>query len=103
MSLETLHDDLQAGEIQDLNIVLKGDVQGSVQALIGELQKIQHSEVRVNVIHTGVGGITENDVNLASASDALVVGFNVRPERRRAMRSPSARASTSARTRSSTS
>jgi translation initiation factor IF-2 len=79
VSLETLHDDLQAGEVQDLNIVLKGDVQGSVEALLGELQKIQHSEVRVNVIHTGVGGITENDVNLASASDALVVGFSVRP------------------------
>ena len=79
VSLETLHDDLQAGEVQDLNIVLKGDVQGSVEALLGELQKIQHSEVRVNVIHTGVGGVTENDINLASASDALVVGFNVRP------------------------
>ena len=79
VSLETLHDDLQAGEVQDLNIVLKGDVQGSVEALLGELQKIQHPEVRVNVIHTGVGGITENDINLASASDALVVGFNVRP------------------------
>ncbi|HSF62325.1 MAG TPA: translation initiation factor IF-2 [Gaiellaceae bacterium] len=79
VSLETLHDDLQAGEVQDLNIVLKGDVQGSVEALLGELQKIQHTEVRVNVIHTGVGGITENDVNLASASNALVVGFNVRP------------------------
>ena len=79
VSLETLHDDLQAGEVQDLNIVLKGDVQGSIEALLGELQKIQHTEVRVNVIHTGVGGITENDVNLASASDALVVGFNVRP------------------------
>ena len=79
VSLETLHADLQAGAVQDLNIVLKGDVQGSVEALLGELQKIQHPEVRVNVIHTGVGGITENDVNLASASDALVVGFNVRP------------------------
>jgi translation initiation factor IF-2 len=79
VSLETLHQDLLAGEVQDLNIVLKGDVQGSVEALLGELQKIQHSEVRVNVIHTGVGGITENDVNLASASDALVIGFNVRP------------------------
>jgi translation initiation factor IF-2 len=79
ISLETLHEDLQAGEVQDLNIVLKGDVQGSVEALLGELQKIQHPEVRVSVIHTGVGGITENDVNLASASDALVIGFNVRP------------------------
>jgi translation initiation factor IF-2 len=79
VSLESFHGDLLAGEIQDLNIVLKGDVQGSVEALLSELQKIQHSEVRVNVIHTGVGGITENDVNLASASDALVIGFNVRP------------------------
>ena len=79
VSLETLHDDLQAGEVQDLNIVLKGDVQGSVEALLGEIQKIQHAEVRVSVIHTGVGGVTENDVNLASASDALVIGFNVRP------------------------
>jgi translation initiation factor IF-2 len=79
VSLETLHLDLQAGAVQDLNIVLKGDVQGSVEALLGELQKIQHPEVRVTTIHTGVGGITENDVNLASASDALVVGFNVRP------------------------
>ncbi len=79
VSLETLHEDLQAGEVQELNIVLKGDVQGSVEALMGELQKIQHSEVRVNVIHTGVGGITENDINLASASNALVVGFSVRP------------------------
>ena len=79
VSLETLHDDLEAGEVQDLNIVLKGDVQGSVEALVGSIQEIQHPEVRVNVIHTGVGGITENDVNLASASNALVVGFNVRP------------------------
>ena len=79
VSLESFHGDLLAGEIQDLNIVLKGDVQGSVEALLSELQKIQHSEVRVQVIHTGVGGITENDVNLASASDALVIGFNVRP------------------------
>jgi translation initiation factor IF-2 len=79
VSLETLFTQMQEGAVQDLNIVLKGDVQGSVEALLGELGKIQHPEVRVNVIHTGVGGITENDVNLASASDALVVGFNVRP------------------------
>ena len=70
---------MQAGGVQDLNIVIKGDVQGSVEALLGELGKIQHSEVRVNVIHTGVGGITENDVNLAAASGGMVVGFNVRP------------------------
>jgi translation initiation factor IF-2 len=79
VSLETLFSQLQEGAVQDLNIVLKGDVQGSIEALVSELGKIQHPEVRVNVIHTGVGGITENDVNLASASDALVVGFNVRP------------------------
>ena len=79
VSLETLFEQMQAGGVQDLNIVLKGDVQGSVEALMGELAKIQHPEVRVNVIHTGVGGITENDVNLASASNALVFGFNVRP------------------------
>jgi translation initiation factor IF-2 len=79
VSLETLYEDLQAGDVQELNLVVKGDVQGSVEALLGELAKIQHSEVRVNVIHTGVGGITENDINLASASNALVVGFNVRP------------------------
>ncbi len=79
VSLDTLFDQLQEGGIQDLNIVLKGDVQGSLEAIVGELAKIAHPEVRVNVIHTGVGGITENDVNLAAASDALVIGFNVRP------------------------
>ncbi len=79
VSLEAFFSQLQEGIVQDLNIVLKADVQGSVEALLGELGKIHHSEVRVNVIHTGVGGITENDVNLASASDALVIGFNVRP------------------------
>jgi translation initiation factor IF-2 len=67
------------GAVQDLNLVVKGDVVGSVEAALSELQKIQHTEVRVTVIHSGVGGITENDVMLASASQALVVGFNVRP------------------------
>ncbi len=70
---------MQAGGVQDLNLVIKGDVQGSVEAIVGELAKIDHSEVRVNVIHTGVGGINENDINLAAASNAMVVGFNVRP------------------------
>jgi translation initiation factor IF-2 len=79
VSLEGLFAEMEAGGVQDLNLVLKGDVQGSVEAAVSELQKIQHSEVRVNVIHTGVGGITANDVNLAAASDALLVGFNVRP------------------------
>jgi len=79
VSLERLFAQMQEGGTQDLNLVLKGDVVGSVEAAISELQKIQHPEVRVNVIHQGVGGITENDVNLAVASHAMVVGFNVRP------------------------
>src|SRR5438874_1294759 len=79
VSLEALFEQLQAGAVQDLNLVLKGDVVGSVEAAISELSKIQHPEVRVNVIHQGVGGITENDIMLASASNAMVVGFNVRP------------------------
>jgi translation initiation factor IF-2 len=79
VSLENLFAQVQEGALQELNLVLKGDVQGSVEALLGELTKIQHPEVGVNVIHTGVGGITENDINLAAASNALVVGFNVRP------------------------
>jgi translation initiation factor IF-2 len=78
-SLEQLFSQMQAGGVQDLNLILKGDVQGSVEAAVSELQKIQHPEVRVNVIHQGVGGISENDINLASASNATVVGFNVRP------------------------
>jgi translation initiation factor IF-2 len=79
VSLEHLFEQMQAGEVKDLNLVVKGDVQGSVEAIVGELGKIQHPEVRVNVIHSGVGGITENDVMLASASGGMVVGFNVRP------------------------
>jgi translation initiation factor IF-2 len=79
VSLERLFEQMQTGAVQDLNLVVKGDVVGSVEAVVGELAKIQHPEVRVNVIHQGVGGITENDVMLASASDAMIVGFNVRP------------------------
>jgi translation initiation factor IF-2 len=79
VSLENLFAQMQTGEVKDLNLVLKGDVVGSVEAAVSELSKIQHPEVRVNVIHQGVGGITENDIMLASASHAMVVGFNVRP------------------------
>jgi translation initiation factor IF-2 len=79
VSLEKLFEQMGTGAVQDLNIVVKGDVQGSVEAIVSELGKIQHPEVRVSVIHTGVGGITENDVNLAAASNAMIVGFNVRP------------------------
>jgi translation initiation factor IF-2 len=79
VSLERLFEQMQTGAIQELNLVVKGDVVGSVEAVVSELSKIQHTEVRVNVIHQGVGGITENDVMLASASNAMIVGFNVRP------------------------
>jgi translation initiation factor IF-2 len=79
VSLEALFSQMQEGAVQDLNLVLKGDVVGSVEAAVSELAKIQHPEVRVNVIHQGVGGVTEGDIMLASASNALVVGFNVRP------------------------
>ncbi|MDQ3895408.1 MAG: translation initiation factor IF-2, partial [Actinomycetota bacterium] len=77
--LEDLFADMQAGGPQELNLILKGDVVGSVEAAVSELSKIQHPEVGVNVIHQGVGGITEGDVMLAAASNAMVVGFNVRP------------------------
>jgi translation initiation factor IF-2 len=79
VSLDRLFEQLQQGAVQDLNLVLKGDVVGSVEAAVSELGKIQHPEVRVAVIHQGVGGITESDIMLASASGAMVVGFNVRP------------------------
>ncbi len=78
-SLEDLFSLMAEGGVQDLNIVVKADVQGSVEAIVGELAKIQHPEVRVNVIHTGIGAISESDVMLASASKAIVLGFNVRP------------------------
>jgi translation initiation factor IF-2 len=79
VSLENLFEQMQSGQVQDLNLVVKGDVQGSVEAIVSELGKIQHAEVRVNVIHQGVGGVTDNDVMLASASGGMVIGFNVRP------------------------
>ncbi|MDE3191855.1 MAG: translation initiation factor IF-2 [Acidobacteriota bacterium] len=78
-SLENLFEQMQTGEVADLNLVVKGDVVGSVEAVVSELSKFAHSEVRLNVIHQGVGAITQNDIMLASASDALIVGFNVRP------------------------
>ena len=79
VSLEELFTRMEAGGVQELSIIVKGDVQGSVEAVVGELAKIKHPEVAVNVIHTGIGAITESDVMLASASNAIVAGFNVRP------------------------
>jgi translation initiation factor IF-2 len=79
VSLENLFEQMQTGVIADLNLVIKGDVVGSVEAVVSELSKFEHSEVRLNVIHQGVGAITQNDIMLASASDALILGFSVRP------------------------
>ncbi|HET7572178.1 MAG TPA: translation initiation factor IF-2 [Gaiellaceae bacterium] len=79
VSLEGLFEQLQAGEVADLNLIVRGDVVGSVEAVVSELSKFEHPEVRLNVIASGVGAITQNDIMLASASDALIVGFNVRP------------------------
>jgi translation initiation factor IF-2 len=70
---------MQTGQVKELNLIVKGDVGGSVEAAVAELAKIQHPEVGVNVIHQGVGPISEGDVMLAAASNAMVVGFNVRP------------------------
>jgi translation initiation factor IF-2 len=79
VSIEGLFERMQEGAVQELNLIVKADVLGSVEAAVSELSKIQHSEVGVDVIHQGVGGITEGDIMLASASNAVVVGFNVRP------------------------
>src|SRR6185503_915390 len=79
VSLEDVFKRAQEGEIKELALVIKGDVAGSVEALEDEIAKLPQSEVSVNVIHRGVGGINESDVMLAAASDAVVIGFNVRP------------------------
>jgi translation initiation factor IF-2 len=79
VSLEELFTQMEEGAVRELNIIVKADVQGSIEAVAGELAKIDHPEVGVNVIHTGIGAITEGDVMLASASNAIVIGFNVRP------------------------
>ncbi len=77
-SLEQMMSQLQDAEIKELPIVIKGDVQGSIEAIVGSLEKLSTEEVRVKVLHTGVGGISESDVVLAGASSAPVIGFNVR-------------------------
>lgn len=79
-SLDSLFDDLKAGDIATLNVVLKANVQGSVEALTDSLQKLSTDEVQVKIIASGVGGITESDVHLALASNAVIVGFNVRAD-----------------------
>ncbi|CAI6032853.1 Translation initiation factor IF-2 [Paenibacillus sp. JJ-100] len=80
VTLDDLFQHIKDGEIKDLNVIIKGDVQGSVEALKGSLAKIEVEGVRVKIIHSGAGAITESDIILAAASNAIVIGFNVRPE-----------------------
>lgn len=79
-SLDDLFKQMEAGEVKELNLVVKGDVQGSVEALRAALEQLSTSEVKVSIIHGGVGAITESDVMLAAASKAIIIGFNVRPD-----------------------
>ncbi|WP_457681306.1 translation initiation factor IF-2 [Thermovibrio sp.] len=80
VSLEELFAKMQAGEVKELNIVLKADAQGSIEAIRKSLEELSNDEVKVSIIHAGVGPITENDIMLAAASNAIVIGFNVRPD-----------------------
>ncbi|MBO4391752.1 MAG: translation initiation factor IF-2, partial [Clostridia bacterium] len=80
VSLDDLFSQIKEGNIKDLNIIVKADVQGSAEAVKSSLEKLSNEEVRVRVIHSAVGGITESDVMLATASNAIIVGFNVRPD-----------------------
>src|SRR5579883_999731 len=81
LTLEQLHKQMEAGEVKELPIILKTDVGGSAEVLTETLRKLSNDKVKVNVIHSGVGAINESDVLLASASNAIIIGFNVRPER----------------------
>ncbi len=80
VSLDDLFSQIQSGNVKELNIVVKADVQGSVEAVKQSLEKLSNDEVRIRIIHGGVGAITESDVMLATASNAIIIGFNVRPE-----------------------
>lgn len=78
-TLEELFSQIQEGEVKELNLIIKGDVQGSVGAIVSSLEKLSTENVRVKIVHTGVGAVTESDVMLAGTSDAIIIGFNVRP------------------------
>jgi len=81
LGLEAFHERLKEGETKDLNLIIKADVGGSAEVIADTLQKLSNEKVRIRVLHTGVGAITESDVLLASTSEAIIIGFNVRPER----------------------
>ena len=80
MSLDDLFTQIKAGNLKELNLIVKADVQGSVEAVKQSLLKLSNEEVVVKIIHSGVGAINESDVILASASQAIIIGFNVRPD-----------------------
>ena len=79
VSLDNLFDRIEEGKQTDLNLIIKADVQGSIEALRDALEKMDQEEVKINIVHSDVGGITETDVTLATASEAIIIGFNVRP------------------------
>ncbi len=78
-TLEELFSQIQEGEVKELNLIIKGDVQGSVGAIVTSLEKLSTDEVKVKIVHTGVGAVTESDIMLAGTSDSVIIGFNVRP------------------------
>jgi len=80
LTLQDIYEKIKEGEVKELNIIIKGDVQGSIEALKKAVEDIVHPEVKLKVIHAAVGGITESDVNLAATANAIIIGFNVRPE-----------------------
>ena len=82
MSLEGLFEKLQEGEVKDLNLILKGDVHGSIEALRDSLSKLSNEEVNINIVHAATGTITESDISLATVSNAIIVGFNIRPSQK---------------------
>ncbi|HZK47410.1 MAG TPA: translation initiation factor IF-2, partial [Atopostipes sp.] len=79
VTLDNLFESLEEGEMKEVNVIVKADVQGSIEAITGSLEKIEVDGVRINVVHTGVGAINETDVSLAAASSAILIGFSVRP------------------------
>src|SRR5439155_19689366 len=80
--LEDIFEQIQRGETATLNLIVKADVQGSLEAVTDSLRRLEREEVRLAFVHRGVGGITENDIQLAAASNATIIGFNVRPDRK---------------------
>jgi translation initiation factor IF-2 len=78
LSLEKLFEQMQVGEIKDLNLIIKADVHGSIEALVDSLTKLSNDEVKINVVHSATGTLTESDISLAAVSDAIIIGFNVR-------------------------